>query len=897
MHHENMRKPTLPPPELAQASSHLQPSRLPLNIVQRGAPPNATEQHVNVPFLRKEDSSSSNNTGASPGRAVDRWFDRSNERPEAGIHSMYGDDEPPYLLNDTGYANSTNGCRPQYFDSHISYNGSEFSELNRIVIDDLTVKNRRLRERLRKYESPYNPDLDKDRALEIKIHRPMRPKQRRALEEALRIFASSMDDGDSDSEPKPTNPSDFARPTSTTNLTQSSSQSPPGPAVFDNSNSSTRASPITTPENVLRPHSGALPNSPKDGPTRGRDPILPRDLTELTEKERKKLVVQRLEALFTGRVIGIVGDHKHMLQQQEISRPEEGAREAFIKGRDSDNESTPPMESSSSGSVSEIFRKDEQRSTQPLDLDPDRAQIPSENIAHIKHLRTGLSTPQLETDSDSHQDAEHGSQGWMYLNVLYGMAQLHHINVSYDFIQSAVAEFSDKFQLHPDGKRIRWLGGTTGTHLSSDSDSYGRESREGSGEPNRKYRKRAQTQGQFSSTAKQPISGRSHYQKSNPLHYKPLFPHPRSDVSPSPDNSSDSSSPRRNGMEWQAHFRSQKGSTNSSASSKRRREEGPIVFYSGAQFCTDLSGDRGGISTPLHDSKVGNDGFSTRTTDVVGSSSGKNLPRTPSGSDLPYRPFRAYSMASKSALREETRPSTAQPEGDSDPLELNLTINSSSPHKQSKLHVQDFPASGLGGTKPADHFRVTVTTRRRKTGIESTNKRKFPSNPKPSCPRFIHTILKEALDTFRYSEQEPATHNSDSRSADSPFVKTEILSAHAQSLKPSQLPPPTGYYAPSSCSSDESMGSDSSSRLSVDVNHSLGRAMTGSRKQTLDNHSMRDSAEKNKVEVDDTSQEGDVSGEVDDDDDESIDMLAHARKADPQTVAAQEQEFEMEGGL
>lgn len=823
-------------------------------------------------------------------------------------------DEPPYLLHNTSYANGANGCRLQYKKSpHISSkglfsaSGSEISELNRSVIDDLTIKNRRLREKIRKYESPYNPDLDKDRAFELKIHRPMRPKQRRALEEALRIFAASMDDDwESDSDPKPMSSSASTRPVSTPNITEPSSYSPPVPESFHEFNTLIRVSPKPSEERRVV---AGVSLSPANNEPVEDFLALPRDLTQLTDNERMELIVRRLEGLFTGKVTGIVGGHVQAPQQQEISRPEEGVREAVIMSRVSDNESMTPIGSSSSEKGNENTRKDNQRPTQPLDLDPDRAQVPSDNMAHIKHLHTGLSTPPLGTDSDTQGDS---SQGWIYLNVLYGMAQLHHINITHDFTRSAVAELSDKLELHPDGQRIRWRGGTEGSHLSSDSDGPGGKSRDPSGEPHKKYRKRTATQGQFSSTAKQPVSAASHHKRSDPLFYKPLFPHPKSDASTSPDASSDSSSPRRNWMEWQSHFRSQKGGTISSTSSKRRREDGPIVFYQGAQFCTDLSGDRGGISTPLHDTKVGNDGFSTRTTDVVGFSSANTFSRTPSGSHLLFRPFTEYSYGSESQESEETQPNTPKPPGKAECMDLNFASNSSPATTSPKAQIQEFPASGLGGTKPADHFSVTVTTRRSKASIGAHNRRNLHPSLKSNVPTFVHKILEETLDTFRHSEEEFVTQKLGSLSAASPPrqnpgpvpnelpVKTEIISTCDQTLNPSQLPPPSGYYASSSSSCDGSMDSESS-YLGIDVTHLTGRAIAGSVNQNLGNiPNIQEPMDVERMEIYEESQEGDVSGEIDDDDEESnesIDMLAHARKADPAFVLAQEKGFEMEDRL
>lgn len=44
-----------------------------------------------VPSFDREDTNGRNTTGVSVDRVVNRWFNRSNQRPEDGIHSTVGD--------------------------------------------------------------------------------------------------------------------------------------------------------------------------------------------------------------------------------------------------------------------------------------------------------------------------------------------------------------------------------------------------------------------------------------------------------------------------------------------------------------------------------------------------------------------------------------------------------------------------------------------------------------------------------------------------------------------------------------------------------------------------------------------------------------------------------------
>jgi hypothetical protein len=50
------------------------------------------------------------------------------------------------------------------------------------VIDDLTIQNRKLKERLRKYEAKYSAHLEKDKLFEVTIH-GLPAKKKRELEE------------------------------------------------------------------------------------------------------------------------------------------------------------------------------------------------------------------------------------------------------------------------------------------------------------------------------------------------------------------------------------------------------------------------------------------------------------------------------------------------------------------------------------------------------------------------------------------------------------------------------------------------------------------------------------------------------------------------------------------
>src|SRR6478736_37015 len=84
---------------------------------------------------------------------------------------------------------------------------------------------------------------------------------------------------------------------------------------------------------------------------------------------------------------------------------------------------------------------------------------------YIRHL--DLLSPDILPVQQSTQDIHLDAEGWVSLNLLYNLAQLHLINVTPDFVRSAVLEVSTRFQLSTDGHKIRWQGGSKDTKFSS----------------------------------------------------------------------------------------------------------------------------------------------------------------------------------------------------------------------------------------------------------------------------------------------------------------------------------------------------------------------------------------------------------------------------------------------
>lgn len=833
-------------------------------------------------------------------------------------------------------------------------NGSSIDDF-RSVIDDLTIENKRLRERLRKYEKSYGAHLEKDKLFEVKVH-GLNPRKKRELEETLHAFASSISKDESTNTSTSQLPlKDGKHPETSLRHSSSSknaSSTSTNSRLVDSAYASLSTSGLiskSTPNHVCGDKKGGqLPAALKMGEVQSflddiPQGLLPKHPTVMTERGKKKLVVRRLEQLFTGKLKALGGNNGQPEQQQEVSNSAarddrqaierrgqqvsaEGVCEAHILDTeteperaklpklpgDSSTESSTASQAEGVGRGTGAPSSPDQRPTRPLDLDPDRAQVPAENIEYIRHL--GVSTPVM-TGEDPMDAVVDDSHGWVYLNLLINMAQLHIINVTPDFIRSAVTEFSTKFQLSSDGRKIRWRGGTEGTELSSDSGADGalRPSLKDSDSLDEGSKKRrkidSNTQpgsaveqnvkkGRFSSV---PITIQSQNQPvhanelRHDLHYKPLFAHHSS--SEEDDMSLDeSTSP----VSYAPADESCTGATSNGAraigrrshsgsSSKRKRDDGAIVFYSGAPFCTDLSGDRDNISTPLHISNTDIDGFSNHSHNALGCTPKRTLrplpSRTPSGSILPFRPFKDYSVGAGPLLENEAHSRTPDVVKTDDDDFVSLSPPWTSIEEQGNFGLMSLEACGLGGTRPADHFAVTVETKRRKLDRRTRLRLSKFSPSEPRNQRVLHVFSKSSLDLFRSSNVE------DSVSAQLPQIRedseglpleTEILSTRVQYLNPSDLPPPAiihGTFSSSTNWSDDSFSEDDR------------EVVPGiQRRQQFILRTLNPASPYDPMDLDELNEN--ESSEIDESDTSSIDILAQAQQIDPDAVAAKGREYE-----
>jgi hypothetical protein len=821
------------------------------------------------------------------------WFDTAN----ANIDEYRADpleDEPPFYIAQRPWDGGGSSLSP----GRVGFTGnavaspflrphdSEIEDL-RSVIDDLTIENKRLRQRVECQEWLNHPILQQDKLFEVRIH-DLSGQKKRELEELLRKFSSSLNksvtypvrsfrhSADTTSAKR-----QCINSISNTQFTDSAyasiSHSGPTSVALSNHGKPPDLQSAAFNHRNVRSYLHNIPES-----------LLPKKSPALTEKAKMKLVVKRLEQLFTGRRVE-PGEHTFLEQQQEVSHRAahadtirlgsvgnqyavEGAREALIMPQDTDdiieglgvnrNRSQSQLQfhqlrderettSTEMGSSTDQENSPGQRPTRPLDLDIHRAQIPTENIEYIRHL--GLSSPKINPDR-----SPKSPDGWVYLNLLISMAQLHTINVTPEFIRKAVMEKSSKFELSSDGRMIRWKGGNRGTQLSSDSstpvEAESEESPKGSGIwpqvgsniPWVRERGHNSTSTLLSvarsahnigshglkrkisnldsSTELPGLAAPPSNDSSGKFDYNPLFfNRRRSDYDgeylPSECDWMNGLSRHRvvgTGLKTE----SESLVNNRYTPQRRNRDDRPIIYYHNSTFCVDLSGDSPDLISEL--ASLGHD-----DRQILGAR--LQQPEKALGGEKRQYPD---SDSTTVVVTEDGEPILRIFEGHCDgPQDLSI-----SPPEPLELE-----ASGVGGVLPRDNFALNVSVKR------TPAMNPLQSHPvRPSkCPR-------------RY--------------------RFDIASVQHISLPPSTLPPPSYIFLPRSPSSEYS-GDDNGSTHDSDSEWSVS--------QSDDEIQTPPSLLRSF-----SSEESDSAGSGGDESDGSIDLLTTARALDPNTIARREEEFD-----
>lgn len=732
---------------------------------------------------------------------------------------------PP--ARESAYHNIPTGLQSQNF-SRPTLAQSSSAEDYRSVIDDLTIENKRLKEELKRYRQ-FGPELlRKDRLFEIKVH-GLAGSKKRELESTLRDFAASLEgspatsvqrkksskhanrlQGSSSNSKHASSSSSHSRPVDSAYASMSTGRSSTGP----NANSvSLRPSLGRTKSSTDHKVETYLQEIPEG--------LFPRPVA-MTDKEKKKLVVRRLEQLFTGRM---PGKHRFSRNKSLLTVPEpsssvappsaqdggEACREARIESgkmtstenlsaSNSNGENDTGGDRTGSGSGSnehngqyaspQTGEPAEQRATRPRDLDPDRLQVPAENMQYIRHL--GVTAPKdLKETRFKPQDVSIDAEGWIHLNLLCNLAQLHILNVTPSYIRSAISERSAKFQLSRDGRKIRWRGGVEGTRFSSDSSgnssqrSPETEGTDGSNEDGQRKRQKKSEQASDPSSRSQnqvklvPQNSVS----SEGFHYKPLFMHNRSS---SAETSMDETGSQASfGAVEHSNMNSRStGFVSGSGSSprKKRRNDGAIIYYNGAPFCTDLSGDPGDVSPATYLASSSQDHASKS---IEAESPGLN--RTLSGSSLPFRPL--VDGPEKTDVDMDEEPELITDDGELSESEAGFKFpwcNNPETPQLKPLEPQLEPC-GLGGVTPEDHFAILVVTQQ---PINSSGR------AQRHLVRFGANETAESISSRIASMADNTPHPSRRRHNHVSRIPVQVVAQRYKGLKPRPLPPPAMFYPP-----------------------------------------------------------------------------------------------------
>lgn len=855
------------------------------------SPPNLASDKANPPSVSPKLLSNKHSSGESSDAG--RWFETTNNNAKQSDPSFAGNEPPFFLHNSSSSETPPDGGLSQHarvhsnmpyrtMMPHLGTDGSSTEDF-RSVIDDLTVANKKLKKKLRKYERVHDSRLQEDKLFEVRFH-ALPDHKKKELEETLQKFAAGLDD-----EAYSDYPQIQAQVPALEHQKSASSTSRFAESGYASMSLSGQNSSATSNQ-----ASNQASNHPEDNRKMTRSAynrqqqtiqsylhdiplgLLPNSNVPMTDKSKKKLVVRRLEQIFAGKQ-SMPGAHSQPLQQEEVAQ---SAATADREQREATGRQQRPEglrvarilpEQSFDGERSEtgeallrhrpglhIGEQDftgsgspDQRPTRPLDLDLYRAQVPFENMDYIRHL--GFTPPDMYTGEVPQED-----HGWIYLNLLINMAQLHTLNVTPEFVKDALTDYSSHLELSRDGRKIRWKGGLDVTRDSSDSPSDGNYG--DSSVPYTSPSKHLRTGGsgestdpQFDSEQKARKMARANREKErNKFAYTPMFF--RKEESED-DESSYGFDAESSGTSLQppAYTGNSSGFTNTvvhGGSLSRKRDNGPMIFYTKAKFCTDLSGDRTGTSLmpgayePISSHPLGVTSLPSVAAQRV---HGLTEPRGP----MDATPMEAQSNNSSHTVMSD------EDFGFSPATLSNDTSGSDSP-----ADVMDFEVSGLGGVHPEDNFSIRVRRAQLPTVSSALTRRRSSAYPQK---------IMEALTTSLSRTSPPSPR----------VIKEEIISASRKTLPTSELPPAS--FLPFDSTSSGDVDSDLDSDVSSEADSESGEG-PATALQILNINPDEN--------MDASDSDSEASQYSEDTDDGSVDFLATARQLDPNTIRTQEREYD-----
>ncbi|KAL8634929.1 MAG: hypothetical protein Q9228_007528, partial [Teloschistes exilis] len=334
----------------------------------------------------------------------------------------------------------------------------------RDIIDDLTVQNQKLRRRLKRYEKDYSIATSQDGLFEVRVRR-LPPGKRRELERILQEFLSTVPSSRERSNAR----SDDLRARASLRRQEQKNvpkpiQSPsPNMKGLDSAYSSISATGVTASAVEDRSNTELAKQATSDlGRVMLSDPDRVPHLDgdyDVSDVAKQKVVVARLEMLFSGRE-PVQGDMYGPNMQIETLKRDGPTALATGEPSTTFAEEHPPAASKTTNSVD--FENPAQPTDRPSDFPAALSQqpltvpgLPNANVSrasldhwhHLRHL--GAASPLAGSSPQS-------SHGWVYLNVLFNMAELHTLNVTLDFVRQAIHDISENLMLSEDGRKVRW---------------------------------------------------------------------------------------------------------------------------------------------------------------------------------------------------------------------------------------------------------------------------------------------------------------------------------------------------------------------------------------------------------------------------------------------------------
>lgn len=697
-------------------------------------------QSANHTFLGAEDSDASPlcvqplNSKRSSGRSsnADIWFEQSNREVQKNSTSV-ADDDPPFFIGNSSPSEPSLEAQQQQLRQRLNTDATPSLQLRtnlpqfgndgsstegfRSIVDNRTVENQKLKRRLKKQEKLHDPNPRNESIFEMRVYN-LDADKKRELVEILHDFAGSL-------------------------FTQ------------------------------------------QDVPSQMPEDLEPRqNLAAMIEHAKKKLVVHRLEQLFACKD-GFAIPHHQALKPQDVSqiagRADRSSIEIYCQrasfsrnALDMNKETEVPLDarttkqlealsseaanhSASEGGATQHFHplgssSEEQRSMKRPDLDLDRSQVIAENLRYISRLGA------LSEDPGTGKTPEEG-QGWIYLNLLVNMAQLHTMNVTLEFVRKAISQLSGHYEMSLDGRMVRWKkclclakkrrhgGDLSGKRIDDSIDGRG---------PCKRC-KIEQVKGSRSrlprgSPSNCVTSFRCLQHESSKCMYRPLFYHCSTEESA--NCLSEDDLPIMHQITTKSRATSSPCIRTISAKIKRMRDTGRIVFYNNARYYTDLSSD------PIDLEDIESPSYNPSTREPVGK---QNLLSndiehifenpTPFGEskELAVPTFPANNHIPESMELEFPPPST--PRSDDEVL---------------KSRDINFPVTGMGGIWPADNFTIDVQTRYTLVGqtyaptlfIQTANENvpnrlaKILQADRPQ--REVRTAVEERVLNIKYIEHPPS---------------------------------------------------------------------------------------------------------------------------------------------